>query len=421
MKKRFSRYHRAFKRKPNQRRIALVLSILLFAGVGAYVLIQSHAAASTAVVEPEDGLLTGPVSIVSNANAGGGLFVRFEEFAGGGSGNWPANNIKDTLGFYAPGSITNRENWLGRPVNYRTMFVGRGQDKTTGLNTFRDAVSNNGNRTVVMSMPLGFDPGRGCTGMTPQFKAGVLDTITNGGDDGFWKAVAQHIKTNKLYEKFPDGRPKLIMRLGWESNGKWYCWSTVEGNAPKFISAYRYVHDLVEAEVGHKLTWVYGLNAGAGSPIEAARNGYPGDNYIDIVEFDVYDNSVKYWQNNNTQSPDMSKWPAAWEEKRVPMENIINEPKWSSKLIAVGEWATNITLNNSTGQVDKSHGGGGDNPAWITAIHDLLKPLAESRRLAYNNYFDGEDNVGAVKHYHSLSTGDTKFPNSATRFRNLFR
>src|SRR5690606_613113 len=102
-------------------------------------------------------------------------------------------------------------------------------------------------------------------------------------------------------------------------------------NVDLFKSAYRRVHDLVNKEVGTDLVWAYGINSGgSGGPVANAITAYPGDEYVDIIETDVYDNSAAYWNKNlcaNGVCPDWTSdtpWNQARNEKLNSMNQVVN-------------------------------------------------------------------------------------------------
>ncbi len=235
--------------------------------------------------------MAGAVAINTNANASGGMFVRFDDPAGSGGGGGGSNftyrssSVQDALGFVTNSGIGTPEAWLGRSVKYQVKYAGgrhawktaadmptpRTDDMRDSLQSFKDGIKNNGNRTVVMTLNLAFDPARSggsCTGDSDQFKTSLMQAVVNGGDDDYWKAVGKAVKDSNMGGTFSDGRPKLIMRLGWESNGSWFCWATTAKtgggslNAELFKAAYRRVHDIVDAEAGTDLVWSYGINSG---------------------------------------------------------------------------------------------------------------------------------------------------------------
>lgn len=452
--KRIARYKRMLRRKSNQKRIVLGFFILIFGTVGAYALFRSFAATPAFGIDPENGLLTGAIGTNTNANASGGMFVRFDDPGGGNNGGgdgdtntftYRSASVQDALGFVTNSGISTPETWLGRSVKYQVKYAGgRKATKSKALQDFTSGIKNNGNRTVIMTLNLAFDPDRGCTGMSDQFKTTLMQGVVNGNDDDHWKAIAKAVKDNNMSGYFADGRPKLVMRLGWESNGNWFCWATTgrldpnkgkSYNADLFKSAYRRVHDLVNTEAGADLVWSYGINSGgSGGPVSNAITAYPGDAYVDIVETDVYDNSEAYWNKNlcaNGVCPDWTSetpWNQARNEKLNSMNQVVNASVWSSKPLAVGEWGVWTSTEGSNDTIVAP--GGGDNTRWIQAMYDWQSNLVQSGRFVYGAYFDIDNNVGTAEKPkrdrsrlsgNSSSTNSTWHPKAAAKFKSLFK
>lgn len=84
----------------------------------------------------------------------------------------------------------------------------------------------------------------------------------------------------------------LIFRPLHEDSGSWFWWgSTVD--AETYKSLYRYTKDYIESCGVHNMLWVYSPNG----PIDSEENylsRYPGDEYVDILGFDYYDDYSTY-------------------------------------------------------------------------------------------------------------------------------
>ncbi|MBU4459912.1 MAG: glycoside hydrolase family 26 protein, partial [Verrucomicrobia bacterium] len=152
-----------------------------------------------------------------------------------------------------------------------------------------------------------------------------------------------------------------------------------------------------------------------------ADEAWPGDEFVDFVGVDVYD---------ETWHADTYPWPAdadaaeiARRQKKAWDEWIMNSPRglgfWTRfardhrKPLAIPEW----------GLVHADHNHGGrDNPYFIEKMHAFLHDAGN--RVAFHCYFD----INETGHCHQLSPGvantgkreGTEFPRSAARFRTLF-
>jgi hypothetical protein len=163
------------------------------------------------------------------------------------------------------------EAWLGRPVdvilctvdyqkweNYRyadwlsqTVFGARGQ------------------RRLVYDVPIII------TGATyPEAKAGAYDS--------HWQSLAQSIIANN------QGDYEIVIRPSHEMNGEWFAWGV--GGArqaliPDFIAAWRRFHGVFRGVPGGaRFRFSFSASEGASDP----RPMWPGDEYVDLVGYDVY-------------------------------------------------------------------------------------------------------------------------------------
>ena len=81
----------------------------------------------------------------------------------------------------------------------------------------------------------------------------------------------------------------VLFRPFHEGTGSWFWWGAAFCNAETYKNIYRYTVEYLrdEKEV-HNLLYVYGPGSEAGSTEEYAVR-YPGDEYVDMVGFDIYD------------------------------------------------------------------------------------------------------------------------------------
>jgi hypothetical protein len=105
--------------------------------------------------------------------------------------------------------------------------------------------------------------------------------------DGSWDA---HIKARA--KEFAAVRLPLLVRWGHEFNGNWYPWGIVNNNADPslYVQAFRHVHNLVVANGGRNVQWVWAFNNGSSpdTPFNDPAASYPGDRYVDWVGIDGY-------------------------------------------------------------------------------------------------------------------------------------
>ena len=184
----------------------------------------------------------------------------------GGYAPWGAPSAYDGLGAYKEGGSTGMnayEHWLGRDVNYRVVWA----DSTSwanivsGFNSLTDP--NKGYRkgnTQTLIVTFGLVSKESSKGSTTAAK---LTNAANGGNDSSWEQIGQIMKDRDLDGTYPDGRPKVVLRVGWEHNGDWYPWAS-KGNEDHWVKAWRRAHDIVE-RYSPNMVWSWGTSATGGT------------------------------------------------------------------------------------------------------------------------------------------------------------
>ncbi len=104
-------------------------------------------------------------------------------------------------------------------------------------------------------------------------------------------------------QAFSDFGDTVLLRFNHEHNGDWYPYSVVKqgGGADlnqndtcdgieRYIKAWQYVHALVTNMSNTKVVWFYCVNAESfpKAPWNRSFSAYPGDDYVDVVGFDIY-------------------------------------------------------------------------------------------------------------------------------------
>lgn len=84
----------------------------------------------------------------------------------------------------------------------------------------------------------------------------------------------------------------VIFRPLHENTGSWFWWGTAN-SAETYKSLYRYTKDYLESKNVHNMLWVYSPN-GPLTSREEYLSRYPGDEYVDILAFDYYDDYNTY-------------------------------------------------------------------------------------------------------------------------------
>ena len=128
-----------------------------------------------------------------------------------------------------------------------------------------------------------------------------LNNIINGDYNAYIDEFADKIKT------YTD---TVIIRFMHEFEGDWYSWSLSQNNQDpiRYITAFRKVVDRFRARNVNNVKWMWCVN-GDYAPYLSYNwivPAYPGDNYVDIVATDIYNNhyptAVPWWQSFKTKA-----------------------------------------------------------------------------------------------------------------------
>lgn len=265
-------------------------------------------------------------------------------------------------------------------------------------------------RRLILSVPLlpgGWDrsgPKRGEGAGKPV----SLEAGAKGDYNAHFKALAQNLVDYGLGDS--------VLRLGWEFNGGWYTFRASD-NPKAWAEYWRQIVTAMRTVKGaEKLQFCW--NPALGWQQFPAEQAYPGDEYVDIVGLDVYDES---WGKDTYPLPEgatkeeiAQRRERAWND--VTYGGQMGLKQWSDfakahgKLFAIPEW--------SISKREDGHGGL-DNVAFVERMHKFITDPAN------NVYFTCHFDVQAGDGHHQMSPGlgedeTNEFPQSAARFRELF-
>jgi len=265
-------------------------------------------------------------------------------------------------------------------------------------------------RRLILSVPLlpgNWDrsgPTRGSGVGTPvSFEAGA-----KGDYNAHFKELAQTLVQYGLGDS--------VLRLGWEFNGGWYTWRIDDD--PQAFTAYwrQIVTEMRKVKGAEKLQICW--NPTVGWEKFGRDQTYPGDEFVDIIGLDVYDDS---WAKDSYPLP-KDATPEEVEQRRANAWNNMTYgtdwglKAWSDfarahgKLFALPEWGVSRRQDGH---------GGLDNVGFVERMHKFINDPAN------NVYFDCYFDVQAPDGAHQLTSGigedeGIEFPQSAARFRTLF-
>jgi hypothetical protein len=281
------------------------------------------------------------------------------------------------------GSVTqynNFSNWLGKPVMYRVTFVDDSSWSTISnpyyLGTVKTWLASNPNRHEVITVPL----------MPITGNQGMLQQVANGQYDSYFKTLAYNLSAKT-------GSPqRIIVRLGWELNGKWYPWSAV-GYAAQYKAAYRHVVQVMRSQC-NVLRFEWNLSWGA-NPKFDWTTAYPGDDVVDVMGMDTYD-----------------QWNSGWSNILNAYEGLTffrNFAHQHGKSEAYTEWA------DST---QPSPAGRGDDTAYIQGMYNWLQ--AGGANVLYAGYWNTPSGGPNGVIYSDSPNYSVTVPNSSALYKKLF-
>lgn len=244
-------------------------------------------------------------------------------------------------------ALTTFVSWFGRDPDFVLDFF----DTSSWTNMYNDAgwtVSCWGRykRQVVFSVP-----------MLP----GGTDTLADGAagkfDDQFRK-IGELLVSR--------GYANAYIRLGWEFNGGWYPWAAKK-DPTSWVAYWKRIVDSMRSVSGQSFRFVW-CTAQGWQQIKS-DTVYPGDDYVDVIAQDVY---------NQT-------WTAAVTTPEQRWNELMNQSyglKWlrdfataHNKPMAFPEWGT--------GTRPDGHGGG-DDPYFI---QQMAKWIGQNN-VAFHGYWD---------------------------------
>jgi hypothetical protein len=212
----------------------------------------------------------------------------------------------------------------------------------------------------------------------------TLELGVTGAYDSHYKRLAEVLVSA--------GRTDAVIRLGWEFNGNWNTWCP-ERNPAGFMRYWRRIVGVMRAvpEARFRFDW----NPTLGRAAIASDLVYPGDDVVDIIGLDVYNQS---WA---MPRPTPSE---RWKELReqpfgLDWHRSFAEAKGKPR--SFPEWGTGRRQDGS---------GGGDDPLFMGEMAQWVA----APDVVYHGYWD----YPASDYYALMSTG--QFPRAAGVFREYF-
>ena len=238
--------------------------------------------------------------------------------------------------------------------------------------------------------------------MLPTNRPGQWADVTSGANDAVFLAIANDLNSKGW-------AAKTNVRVGIEVNGNWFAngitWSTI----PQFKAAFIRIVNLFRSV---STSFKFSIDWSAGFPVSGTPGGTtpaqvfdainPGDSYWDSLGIDTYDHDDLKVTNEATYQNHLR--PASGNA------GIGNALDWvrtkTGKGLLIPEWGC---ATYSTG--------GGDNPYYITRMHEFFTGAAD--RLVYECYFN-EPFTNVLNSMWNEFGDPRQCPNAGTEYRRLW-
>jgi hypothetical protein len=286
-----------------------------------------------------------------------------------------------------PQEVQKFNDWLGRDVDYVVDFSTRDTWQEIAEPQYMiDAWKGTPYRMVYSLAMLPLDP------------ADTMERGASGEYDHYFVDLAQRLVAG--------GQQDAVLRLGWEFNLDSWRWSTSDSAA--FIAYWRHIVTAMRSVPGQKFQFDWNVNNGT-TPNDAV-NYYPGNDVVDYVGVDAYDDA---WGFHTYPYPaDCDDSCRADRQKNAWNRSIYGGPRglkfWSKfaahhgKPMSLPEWGM--------WQRQDGHGGGQD-ADYLRRMQAFIADPAND--VAYQAYFEVDGPDGP----HRLMTD---YPQAGAVFKTLF-
>lgn len=265
-------------------------------------------------------------------------------------------------------------------------FLGRRVDRVV------DALNQESWEKMRSSIPWVISCWRGSgldlTLSVPMLTAAGPGTLRDGADgkyDDLFLITAKTLVAN--------GYNNAVVRIGWEFNGEWMPWRA-DKDPDSYVRYFQRIVTLMRQAPGQAFRFEWTPNHGK-HQIEAPLV-YPGDDYVDVIGMDVYD---QIW--NPLESNHAWRW-IYYRDQPFGLAWHRDFARRHGKLLSYPEWGIGQTPQGT---------GSGDNPYFIEQmanwIHDV-KPL-------YHSYWDDKAPI-----YDAEISQGGRYPNSSAAFQRAF-
>ncbi|WP_322552635.1 glycosyl hydrolase (plasmid) [Priestia megaterium] len=193
----------------------------------------------------------------------------------------------------------------------------------------------------------------------------VVQQILPGGDKNReFNAFLDNLALFAKGLKDKKGNPiPVLFRPFHEQNGSWFWWGAKTTTVDEYVEIYRYTVEYLRDKKGvHNFLYIYSPNGTFGGSQDNYLTTYPGDDYVDILGMDQYDN-----QDN----PGTNQF----------LDNLVKDLAMISKLADDKDKIATFSEFGYSPQGMKTIRNGDLN--WFTKLLEAIKSNPDAKRIAY--------------------------------------
>jgi Glycosyl hydrolase family 26 len=175
------------------------------------------------------------------------------------------------------------------------------------------------------------------------------------------------------------GQSYAILRVGWEWSTTYFSWGVQNTTPAQYVAAFDDIVTTMRSVPGQHFFFDWCAAADITPTNGTYAASYPGDQYVDYIGTDQYDNPGSSWTDTLNTVGGLSY--------------TVNFAKAHGKFVSVPEWGLN----------------GADDPAFINDMYGFISN--PSNDVGYSSYFSYDG---------TINSDITQFPNSAAAFTQDF-
>lgn len=335
-------------------------------------------------LEPETGSLSGGATAVSDSTASAGGSVKFGAgTTSTGTGTWWSGQSDTTT--TKDGSFAA---WRGRPVEIGGSWASS-QNAGDAIGSASWSVGSGAPYAAIPRMDYAI-------GAMIDNSGESGGAAASGAYDSRWAQQLQALKA----QWGSRAASNMNIRFAHEFNGNWYPWSVNTGDVTNFTTAWRRSYNLVQTNFpGAKVVWC--PNAGSSWNYDI-RTLWPGDQYVDIVSVDSYNNYpfTDTPDEFNAKINSVSSFGGP-----TGIETFRQFAAAHGKPMAISEWSNAGTANQ---------GGGGESPVWMQSLHDWLVKNGSQTPASGKVLYEVVFNVAGYGDHYSLFPLNLESGNTTT-------